>query len=212
MFVFLFKKTRFDEFIQHWKVLFLIGLSSSAISFSLFAYASYSLSGVTVSIFNAMTPIFTALIAHFLLNVLMNRIQFLRMLISILGLLFLVWDKVSWSLDSWLPALAGVGAAVLYGVSNNLSKKYLSEVSIFTSSSGSLLFSALFMSILLQFFMSDFNQISSLDWLYAIVLGVMCIALAYVIHFKLIKNIGPTKPSTVTFLIPIFLLSRVIYY
>ncbi|MEH6456585.1 MAG: DMT family transporter [Cocleimonas sp.] len=204
MFVFLFKKKRFHEFIQHWKVLFLVGLFSSAVSFSLLAYASLSLTGGTVSILNAMTPIFTALIAHFALNILMNRMQFFGMFISIIGLLFLVWDKVSWNIDSWLPALAGVGAALLYGVSNNLSKKYLSEVSIFTSSSGSLLFSAIFMSILLQFFMPDLNQISSRDWLYAIVLGVICTALAYVIHFKLIKSIGPTRASTVTFLIPIF--------
>ena len=204
MFIFLFKKKRFYEFIQHWKILLLVGLFSSAISFSLLAYASLSLTGGTVSILNAMTPVFTALIAHFVLNILMNKTQFLGMFISILGLLFLVWDKVSWSIHSWLPALAGVGAAVLYGISNNLSKKYLSEVSIFTSSSGSLLFSAIFMSILLQFFMPNFTQITPRDWLYAIVLGVICTALAYVIHFKLIKNIGPTKAATVTFLIPIF--------
>jgi len=204
MIIFLFKRKRFHEFIQHWKVLLLVGLFSSAISFSLLAYASLSLTGGTVSILNAMTPVFTALIAHLFLNILMNKTQFLGMFISILGLLFLVWDKVSWSIYSWLPALAGVGAAVLYGISNNLSKKYLSEVSIFTSSSGSLLFSAIFMSVLLQFFLPDFTQITLRDWLYAIVLGVICTALAYVIHFKLIKNIGPTKAATVTFLIPIF--------
>ena len=170
--------------------MFLVALFSSAISFSLLAYASLSLTVVTVSILNAMTPVFTALIAHFALNILMNKTQFLGMFVSILGLLFLVWDKVSWSIDSWLPALAGVGASILYGISNNLSKKYLSEVSIFTSSSGSLLFSAIFMSILLQFFMPDFNQISSRDWVYAVVLGVICTALAYIIHFKLIKILG----------------------
>ena len=52
--------------------------------------------------------------------------------------------------------------------------------------------------------MPNFTQITPRDWLYAIVLGVICTALAYVIHFKLIKNIGPTKAATVTFLIPIF--------
>lgn len=204
MIVFLFKKKHFREFIQHWKILFLIGLFSSAISFSLLAYASLSLTGGTVSILNAMTPVFTALIAHSALHILMNRTQFLGMLISILGLLFLVWDKLSWSTDSWLPALAGVGASFLYGISNNLSKKYLSEISVFTSCSGSLLFSAIFMSILLQFFMPDFKQISSRDWLYAIILGVICTAIAYAIHFKLVKNIEPTKAASVTFLIPTF--------
>ena len=204
MVFFLFKRKRFEEFKQHWKVLFLVGLFSSAISFTLLAFASLSLTGGTVSILNAMTPVFTALIAHFAFKLYMNKIQFLGMFISLLGLLYLVWDKVGWNIHSWLPALAGVGAACLYGVSNNISKKYLSEISIFTSASGSLLFSALFMSILLQFFIPDFDQVSSRDWLYATILGLVCTSLAYVIHFKLIKNIGPTKAATVTFMIPIF--------
>ena len=201
---FLVSIKRRKEFIQHWRVLLIVGLTSSTFSFMLLAYASLSLTGGTVSILNAMTPVFTALIAHFAMNTKMNNIQFLGMFISIFGLIFLVWDKVSWGIQSWLPTLAGMGAALLYGISNNLSKKYLSEVSVFTSSSGSLVFSALFMSILLPFNMPDVSQISSISWLYALILGVLCTAIAYMIHFKLIKNIGPTKAATVTFLIPIF--------
>ncbi len=52
--------------------------------------------------------------------------------------------------------------------------------------------------------MPDFAQISSRDWIFAIILGVMCTALAYLIHFRLINNIEPTQAATVTFLIPIF--------
>lgn len=204
MSLFLFNKKHFKEFIQNWPVLLLIGLFSTSLAFSLLAYASLSLTGGTVSILNAMTPIFTALIAHFVLNNLMSRIQFIGMFISIAGLLFLVWENLSWNIESWLPTLAGIGAAIFYGISNNLSKKYLANVSVVTSSSGSLLFSAIFMSIALAFFMPDFSIITKLDWLYALILGVVCTAIAIMIHFKLIKNIGPTRAATVTFLIPIF--------
>jgi len=126
------------------------------------------------------------------------------MLISIIGLSYLVWDKVSWNIQSWLPIVAGISATFMYGIANNIYKKSLSNVSVFTSSSGSLLFSALFMSLLVPFFMPDLDQITFRHWIYAIILGVICTSLALLIHFKLINNIGPTKAATVTFLIPVF--------
>ena len=36
------------------------------------------------------------------------------------------------------------------------------------------------------------------------VLGVACTALAFVLYFRLIASVGPTKAITVTFLIPVF--------
>ena len=38
----------------------------------------------------------------------------------------------------------------------------------------------------------------------AVTLGVLCTALAFVLYFRLIANVGPTKAITVTFLVPLF--------
>ena len=38
----------------------------------------------------------------------------------------------------------------------------------------------------------------------AAVLGVACTSLAFVLYFRLIARVGPTKAITVTFLIPVF--------
>ncbi|MEE9327953.1 MAG: DMT family transporter, partial [Cocleimonas sp.] len=204
LFLFLMKPSRRQEFIQNWKTLFIVGLTNSAIPFSFLAYSSLTLTGGTVSILNAMTPVFTAWIAHIWLKIHMTKLQYLGMLISLLGLIYLVSDKVELSIQSWLPVLAGVGATICYGISSNTTKKYLSNVSVMTSTAGSLFFSALLLLILSLFFLPDFNQISSTDWLYAIILGVLCTAIAFIIYFKLVKNIGPSKTASVTFLIPIF--------
>lgn len=127
------------------------------------------------------------------------------MLISFIGLLILVGDNVTWSIHSWLPILAGVSAAALYGIANNLSKRFFVDISVFTAASGSLCFAGLFMALILPFYLpNDLGAISQLHWLYGLALGVVCTALAYVIYFKLIKSIGPTPAATVTFLIPIF--------
>ena len=202
--VFLLQKKRQQEFFNHWKILFLVGSMNSAIPFSLLAYASLHLSGGTVSIINATTPVFTALIAHFWLKNIMTKLQFTGMAISISGLIFLVWDKVSWSIGSWLPLLAGVAAGLLYGIASTTTKKYLSDVSVMTATAGSLFFSAILIIIVSLFFLPDFNNIHSIDWVYAITLGILCTAIAFIIYFKLVKNIGPARTASVTFLIPIF--------
>lgn len=201
---FLLKKEQFREFLTHWHILLVTGLMNSALPFICLAYASQSLTGGTVSILNAMTPVFTAVIAHYWLNNTINKLQAFGMFISIFGLLFLMWDKVTWTIGSWLPALAAILATSLYGLSSNFTKKYLHDVSAMTSSAGSLLFSALFLLIALSFFLPDFQSITTTEWLYAILLGILCTAVAFIIYFKLVQNIGPSKTASVTFLIPVF--------
>ncbi|MCK5662099.1 MAG: DMT family transporter [Thiotrichaceae bacterium] len=134
----------------------------------------------------------------------MSKLQFLGLAISLLGLTILVWNKVSWELKTWLPILASISAALLYGIASNGTKRYLSDVSTLTKTAGSLFFAALFMLFLLPFFLPDFSVISSTQWGYAIILGVVCTAFAYGIFFRLISNIGPARTVSVTFLIPIF--------
>ncbi len=202
--LFLFTRERKKEFIKHWRTLAWIGITNSAIPFCFLAYASVYLTGGTVAILNAMTPIFAAWIAHLWLKDNMTRLQFLGLVISILGLTLLVWNKVSWDVKTWWPILAGVIASFLYGISNNATKKYLSDVSTMTKTAGSLFFAALFMLILLPFFMPDFKTVSNVEWLYAIILGVVCTAIAYFIYFRLVQNIGPARTASVTFIIPIF--------
>ena len=41
-------------------------------------------------------------------------------------------------------------------------------------------------------------------WLGAIILGVACTGIAFILFFRLIKNLGPNKAISVTYLIPLF--------
>jgi len=201
---FLLVKQRLQEFLQNWKSLFIIGLFNSALPFLFLAYASLSLNAGVMSIINALTPVFTALIAHFWLKDKMTKLQLLGMFIAMLGIIFLVWDKMSWNAVSWLPIAAAVMTTVTYGIAANSTKKYLQHVSPMTASVGTLFFATLFMLLLSVFFLPDFSTIPTLSWVYAITLGVLCTALAYLLFFRLIQHIGPAKAVSVTFIIPIF--------
>ncbi len=201
---FLFVKKRLQEFIQYWKVLFFIGLVNSALPFSFLAYASLTLNAGILSIINALTPVFTALVAHLWLKDKMTKMQLLGMLIGFAGITYLVWDKMNWDAVSWLPIVAAVMTTVSYGLAANTTKKYLKEVSPITATAGTLFFAALFMMVLALFFLPDFSVIPALSWGYALALGALCTAFAYLLFFRLIQNIGPSKAVSVTFIIPIF--------
>jgi len=201
---FLLAEKRRQEFLQNWRTLAWVGIISSAVPFILLAYSTLYLSGGTVSILNAMTPIFTAWIAHLWLKDTMTKLQFLGLAVSIIGLSILVWDKVSWDIKTWLPILTGVLATLCYGIASNSMKQYLSHVSTMTNTAGSLFFAALFMLLLLPFFLPNIENISANAWLYAVVLGVVCTALAYAIFFRLLQSIGPARAVSVTFIIPSF--------
>ena len=41
-------------------------------------------------------------------------------------------------------------------------------------------------------------------WLSLLVLGVVCTAVAYILYFRLIEQLGPARAVTVTFLVPVF--------
>ena len=202
--LFLIPARRRLEFLANWRTLAVVGVINSALPFILLSYASLFLTGGTVSILNAMTPVFTAFVAHIWLKDRMTVQQFAGMGISFAGLIILVWDKVSLDLQSWLPIVAGVLAALCYAISSSATKKYLTGVSAMTASSGSMLFSAIFALTLVPFFLPDVTAIPVQSWIYAILLGVVCTAIAYVLLFKLINTIGPSRTVTVTFLIPVF--------
>lgn len=201
---FLFVKQRLQEFIKYWKMLFVIGLLNSALPFSFLAYASLSLNAGVMSIINALTPVFTALIAHLWLKDKMNKPQLLGMLIGFSGITYLVWDKMNWDTVSWLPIASAVMTTVSYGIAANTTKKYLKGVSSMTATAGTLFFATLFMLVLAVFFLPDFSVIPTLSWTYALALGMLCTAFAYLIFYKLIQTIGPSKAVSVTFIIPIF--------
>ena len=48
---------------RHWKAMIVLGLTNSALPFLCFGYALYTLPAALTAIFNAATPLFTALIA-----------------------------------------------------------------------------------------------------------------------------------------------------
>jgi drug/metabolite transporter (DMT)-like permease len=120
----------------------------------------------------------------------------------------LAWDKADFKpgvqgiSPAWGMAACGL-AAVLYGVASNVTRRYLVGVPSLAVAAGSQCSATLFLLLPAWWFWPTTTP-SSTAWASAVALSVGCTALAYVLFFRLIANVGASRAITVTFLIPAF--------
>ena len=197
-------KKRQHEIINNLKPIAFVGIVGSAIPFTLIAYSTLYVTSGFASVVNAATPIFSALVAYIWLGQRLTRLAVIGLVIGIIGVVLLVWDKIGFQeANLFLAVIAGISATIFYGISANYTKKYLSNVKPLVLAAGSQISASLVLLPLSLFFlpevMPNTEAINAV-----IVLGIVCTGFAYIIFFRLISALGPTKAISVTYLIPVF--------
>jgi drug/metabolite transporter (DMT)-like permease len=190
--------------------LVLVGVLNSALPFTLFAFATLSLTAGFVSVLNATMPLFTALVGYFWLRDKLTRGQVVGLVLGAAGVALLSWDRIAAagaSRGAALPALLAICAALVatlsYGVAANFTKRYMTGVAPLVSATGSQVGAALALAPLAVLYWPA-APISLKAWLCVLGLGAVCTAVAYILYFRLLANIGPARAVTVTFLVPVF--------
>lgn len=193
---------------QHARHLAVVGLSNSALPFLCYSFAALSLTGGVLSVINATTPLWTAVIAWLWLGERMGRGPMLGLLLGVLGVGWLVLDQIDLrpgasGLGTLLAVLACLCAPLLYGFSANLGRKRMQGVPPMVQAAGSQTAAALWMLIptLLSW---PSGPVSTRTILATLALAVVCTGIAYILLFRLIAHIGASRAVTVTFLIPVF--------
>jgi drug/metabolite transporter (DMT)-like permease len=184
--------------------LMLLGAVNSAIPFSLFAYAVLSVTAGFASVLNSTAPLFGALVAFVWLRDRPSPTRIAGLIVGFAGVLVLVWGRLSVARDGGgLAVLAGLSAAVLYGISANYAKTKLSGVDPFVIATGSLIAATL---LLIPLTIANWPDTPPglTSWVCAVMLGVICTGIAYILYFRLLSRIGPSKTLAVTYLIPAF--------
>jgi drug/metabolite transporter (DMT)-like permease len=188
----------------HWRAIFVVGITNSALPFLLFGYAALSITAGLSAVFNAASPLFGALIAWLWLRDRLTPSRVVGLGVGFAGVLWLLWDKASFKAgDTGWATIACVAATLLYGLSANLAKKYLQGVSPLAIATGSQLSATIALAIPAAIWWPQ-TAPSGVGWLAAALLAIPCTGLAYVMYFRLIANIGPANAIAVTFLIPVF--------
>lgn len=196
----------------HWRDIFVVGALNTAIPFALFGYAILTLTAGTASILNATAPMFGAVVAYLWLKDKLTISATLGLFIGFFGVYLLVSENLPVATPSatpadayniLLPTFAAMIAALCYGISANYTKKYLSTIKPLALAAGSQIAATAMLLPFSLFFipktMPSTNAIGS-----AILIGVICTGVAYILFFRLIAQLGPAKAISVTYLIPAF--------
>ena len=187
---------------------FIVGLVGNLIPAFLFALAQTNLESSLAGIINALTPVFTVIVAYFYLK---NKITLIQLAGLVLGIFGCTGISLVSSQDggfgtiniyAWLVVLA----TILYAVAVNIIKLHFQNTSTLALSSLSIFFVgplALAYILTTDFISRSMNFSQSGKSLIAIVtLAVLGTAFAIILYNKVIQVKGPVFASTVTFMMP----------
>jgi drug/metabolite transporter (DMT)-like permease len=192
------------ELRQHWRPILVVGVLNSALPFLCYGYAALSVTAGLMSIFNAATPLFGAVVAWLWLNDRLSASRIAGLVVGFAGVAWLAWDKASFKPGgSGWAVLACIAAALMYGVAASFTKRRLTGVAPLAVAAGSQL-GAVLVLVLPALWWWPRATPSATAWVATLLLAVLCTALAYVLFFRLIAHIGPARAISVTFLIPAF--------
>jgi len=188
-----------------WTPLLIIGLTNIAIPFFLISWGELHIDSAVASILDATVPLFTILIAHFLLQD--DRITIPKatgLIVGFMGIIILMSKDIGASSNSLLGQAAIILASIFYAISAIYIRKTTEDTPGILRSAGPLVSATAIMWLGTLIFESPI-QIPQLGitWVALLFMGVLGSGLAFVMAFYLIHEIGPTRTSMVTYLFPL---------
>lgn len=185
-----------------------IGIVNSAIPFLLYALAALHLPASYSVILNAATPLFGALLATVWLDEPITRRKVIAMLSGCLGVA-LVSRAGAATMDVWFgwSVAACLGAAFCYAAAGIYLKRRAADAAPLAVAGWSQLAAAavLLPPTLVTAEPAHWQAIT--DPVLAanlLALALVCSGLAYLLYYRLLRDVGPTRAFTVTFLMPLF--------
>jgi drug/metabolite transporter (DMT)-like permease len=192
------------KFRSRWKEFLIVGATNSAIPFTLIAAAEIKLTASLAAILNSTTALFVAVVAAVWIGESLTARKVGGLLLGFAGVVVLVgWDPVSLNGAVLLAVGAMLAASLSYAVGGVYVKRTFAGVSPLAMTIGQQGAAAVILLPLAA--VSLPGEAPPLPAaLSALALALLCTAVAYLLYFRLIENVGPTKTLAVTFLIPVF--------
>ena len=193
--------------LHKWKFIALTSLFGTFIPAYFFAIAETEVDSSIVAILNALTPLNTLVLGAILFGIQFQKRQFLGVFIGLLGCLLLVFNGAeNHPNQNYYYTILVVIATICYAVNVNLIKKYLSDLSSLSITTGN--FAVLLLPALIILSTTDISErihteAAQNSILFVLILGVIGTGIANVLFFKLIQMSSPVFATSVTYLIPI---------
>jgi drug/metabolite transporter (DMT)-like permease len=188
----------------HWRYYLALGTLNSAVPFSLYAWSALYLPASYLVVINATSPLFGALVAAAWLGEPVTARVAAGLAAGLAGVALLVGLGPLETTPVVLAAsLAAACAAACYALGSAYVKRRAAGVEPPVLAAGTNIAAALAVLPLALAFPPPGPPTAAGLWS-AAALGIVCTALAYVLYYRLVIDVGPARALTVTFLIPVF--------
>ncbi|MBD0355180.1 MAG: DMT family transporter [Rubrobacteraceae bacterium] len=195
---------RLSKLRSRWREFLIIGTVNTAIPFSLIAAAEIYLTASLAAILNSTTVLFTALVAAVWMGDPLTRRKVVGVILGIVGVAVLVgWDPIELSGVILLSVGAMLAASLSYALGAVYIKRTFKGIPPLSMSLGQLTGGAIILLPLAAASLPG-ERPSAAVTLCVLGLALLSTAVAYLLYFRLIENVGPTSTVTVTLLVPLF--------
>ena len=195
---------KIPPFRTRWPQFLVLGIVNSAIPFVLFCYAEQYISASAGAVLNATSPFFAVIAGAIWLAQPATPAKLAGIALGLAGVIVLVgWQPGTPSEHLLVAVGACLVAAICYALAGVYAKRVLSGVPSMQVACASQVAAAVALMPLLPFATVP-GPITFVVAANVLGLAIGSTAIAYLIYFKLIADVGPQRALTVTFLIPLF--------
>lgn len=203
--VIIIQRIKLPRTFKEWKPLLLLGITNIAVPFFLIAWGEQSIDSSVASILDSTVPLFTIVIAHFLVSddkMTVSKIS--GLLIGFAGVFILVSKDFGKSASPLLGQAAVILASLFYAISAVIVRRATQNTPGILRSAGPLLSGTIIMWIAAFTFESPVKiPTLGLTWLALLFMGILGSGLAFLMVFWLVHEIGPTRSTMITYLFPL---------
>jgi len=192
---------------RHWKDFLFVGVVGLAMPFVLIAEALTAIDASTAAILNALSPLFASVFAAIWIRDPLTIPKMAGIALCLAGTMVLVgWTPSPMTSKQLIAASMSIAATALYGFTIVYTKLRLTGATPMGTSVGTLLMAA---ATLAPFALvidapRPFADVTMAAWASTIALAIVCTAVAMILYYRLIADVGPVKAITVTLLVPVF--------
>jgi len=191
-----------------WQQLGFMGLIATAAPFVLFSYALYYIESVVSGLINGITPLLTAILAHFCLqDERLSLEKFCGIALGLIGFLVLLLPNFLNAdlADDSIGMLWTFMASCCYAIGMVYARKNLQKLPPLLGPATQVITGTLLVAPLA--FIVDNPSTLSIDttaWLAIATLGTLSTVCAFILYFRIVEHSGATALSMVTYILPIF--------
>jgi drug/metabolite transporter (DMT)-like permease len=190
---------------RRWTDYTIAALVGNAVPFTLLAWSTEHIATGLTAVLNASTPLFAALFAAVYLGDRLRPVQVTGLVVGFVGVIVAAgFGTADVTESSWLGALAAIAAGACYGAAFAYMRRHLVDIPPLAAATGQLIAATVMLA--------PFAVVSSVAegfeptptrWLAMLLLGIVGTGGAYVINYRLLADLGPTKTALSTYIIPV---------